>query len=130
MSDLIVRPGGTPDRRHILTVVMEDYFQGSTFNRLISRSRWHRFESRLERNTNTTLDLLDEYGVKATFFALGWVADAVPELIREVVERGHDIASKGYFHRSIREFTREEFREDCARAREALERASGRQIDG
>ncbi len=130
MNDLIVRPEGTPDHRHILTVVMEDYFQGSTFNRLISRSRWHRFESRLERNTNTTLDLLDEYGVKATFFALGWVANAVPELIREVVERGHDIASKGYFHRSIREFTREEFREDCARAREALERASGRQVDG
>ncbi len=130
MSELFVSPEGTPDHRHILTVVMEDYFQGATFNRLISRSRWHRFESRLERNTITTLDLLDEYGVKATFFALGWVADAVPELIREVVARGHEVASKGYFHRSIREFTRDEFREDCARAREALERASGRTVDG
>ncbi len=118
------------DNRHILTVVVEDYFQGVTFNRLISRARWHRFESRLVRNTTTTLDLLDEYNVKATFFALGWVADAVPELIREVVSRGHEIASKGYFHRSIREFSREEFREDSARAREALERASGLSVDG
>lgn len=130
MSDIVVPLEGSLDRRHILTVAIEDYFQGATFNRLIPRSRWHRFESRLERNTTTTLDLLDEYDVKATFFALGWVADAVPELIREVIARGHDVASKGYFHRSIREFTREEFREDCARAREALERASGRQIDG
>ncbi len=118
------------DHRHILTVAIEDYYQGATFNRLIPRARWHRFESRLARNTATTLDLLDEYKLKATFFALGWVADAVPELIREVVARGHDIASKGYFHRSIREFSRDEFRDDTVRAREALERASGRQIDG
>ena len=130
MSDSKLPPDATPDHRHILTVVIEDYFQGVTFNRLISRARWHRFESRLVRNTTTTLDLLDEYNVKATFFALGWVADAVPELIREVVARGHEIASKGYFHRSIREFSREEFREDSARAREALERASGRSVDG
>ncbi|HEV7704593.1 MAG TPA: DUF3473 domain-containing protein, partial [Gemmatimonadaceae bacterium] len=118
------------DHRHILTVAIEDYYQGATFNRLIPRARWHRFESRLARNTATTLDLLDEYKLKATFFALGWVADAVPELIREVVARGHDIGSKGYFHRSIREFSRDEFRDDTVRAREALERASGRQIDG
>jgi polysaccharide deacetylase family protein (PEP-CTERM system associated) len=118
------------DHRHILTVAIEDYYQGATFNRLIPRARWHRFESRLVRNTQTTLDLLDEFNVRATFFALGWVADAVPELIREVVARGHDIASKGYFHRAIREFSRDEFRDDCARAREALERASGRSIDG
>ena len=130
MSRLHLTPEASTDHRHILTVVMEDYFQGATFNRLISRGRWHRFESRLERNTTTTLDLLDEYKVRATFFALGWVADAVPELIREVVARGHDIASKGYFHRSIREFSRDEFREDCARAREALERASGQSVDG
>ena len=130
MSESKLPPDATPDHRHIATVVIEDYFQGVTFNRLISRARWHRFESRLERNTTTTLDLLDEYKVKATFFALGWVADAVPELIREVVSRGHEVASKGYFHRSIREFSREEFREDSARAREALERASGRSVDG
>jgi len=130
MSESRSAPAQDLDTRHILTVVIEDYFQGVTFNRLISRARWHRFESRLVRNTTTTLDLLDEYKVKATFFALGWVADAVPELIREVVSRGHEVASKGYFHRSIREFSREEFREDSARARESLERASGRSVDG
>ena len=130
MSESLLPPREGDDHRHILTVAIEDYYQGATFNRLIPRARWHRFESRLVRNTQTTLDLLDEYNVRATFFALGWVADAVPELIREVVARGHDIASKGYFHRAIREFSRDEFRDDCARAREALERASGRSIDG
>ena len=130
MSGSVSRNQRDTDHRHILTVVIEDYFQGATFNRLIPRTRWHRFESRLVRNTATTLDLLDEYNLKATFFALGWVADAVPELIHDVVSRGHEIASKGYFHRHIREFSRDEFRDDCARAREALERASGRSVDG
>jgi polysaccharide deacetylase family protein (PEP-CTERM system associated) len=130
MSHPAIPVSAGDDHRHILTVAIEDYYQGATFNRLIPRARWHRFESRLARNTATTLDLLDEYKLKATFFALGWVADAVPELIREVVARGHDIASKGYFHRSIREFSRDEFRDDTVRAREALERASGRQVDG
>ena len=72
-----------------------------------------------------TLDLLDECGARATFFVLGWVADAAPELVREVVARGHEVASKGYYHRDLRELAREAFRDDAVRAREALERAPG-----
>lgn len=118
------------DRRHIVTVVVEDYFQGATFRRYIPRQYWHRFESRIERNTLRALDLLDAHRTRATFFALGWVADQMPELIRQIAQRGHDIASKGYYHRHIREFSQEEFRDDCARARAALERASGRCVVG
>jgi polysaccharide deacetylase family protein (PEP-CTERM system associated) len=118
------------DRTHVVTIGLEDYYHGATFNRLIPRAHWHRFETRVERSARTTLDLLDEFGVKATFFALGWVADTVPELMREVVERGHDIASKGYYHRHIKEFSREEFREDLIRAQEAIERACGRRVQG
>jgi len=124
----LVQPGS--GKTHVLTIGLEDYYHGATFNRLIPRGHWHRFEPRLERSTQATLALLDEYGIKATFFALGWVADKMPELIREVVARGHDLASKGYYHRHIRDFSRGEFREDLARAREALERAGGRRIVG
>ncbi len=61
---------------------------------------------------------------KATFFVLGSIADEMPELVREVVDRGHEVASKGYIHRSIDHFGPEEFREDLVRSREALERVS------
>lgn len=124
------RTSRASDRTHIVTVGLEDYYHGATFNRLIPRGHWHRFETRVERSARTVLDLLEEYGVRATFFTLGWVADTVPELIREVVERGHDIASKGYFHRHIKEFSREEFRDDLIRAQEAIERACGRRVHG
>ncbi|HEX6107009.1 MAG TPA: DUF3473 domain-containing protein [Gemmatimonadales bacterium] len=117
-------------RRHLLTVVLEDYYHLSPFKGLISRDHWRRFERRVEIGTRRTLDLLDEYRLRATFFVLGWVADVAPELVREVADRGHEIASKGYYHRGIREMTPEAFREDLTRARESLERATGQVVRG
>jgi polysaccharide deacetylase family protein (PEP-CTERM system associated) len=116
--------------RHVLTVALEDYFHVGAFNRLIQRGQWHRFECRLERNTRATLDLLDECGQRATFFVLGWVADQMPELVRAVAERGHEVASKGYYHRNIRQMTPGEFRDDLARSRESIEAAAGRRVLG
>jgi polysaccharide deacetylase family protein (PEP-CTERM system associated) len=120
---------GTP-RNHILTVVLEDYYHLSPFKGLIDRDRWHRFERRLEIGTLRTLAMLDEFGVRATFFVLGWVAETAPELVREVSDRGHEVASKGYDHRSITEMPPSLFWEDIHRSREALERATRRTVLG
>jgi polysaccharide deacetylase family protein (PEP-CTERM system associated) len=119
-----------PNRRHILTIAVEDYFQTSAFRSLISTSHWHRFEPRIERNTKRTLDLLDEYRVKATFFTLGWVADEMPGVVREIAARGHEVASKGYYHRTIQEMSPQEFRADVRRSRAAIEAATGRRVIG
>ena len=118
------------EKRHLLTVLLEDYFHVGAFNRLIQSGQWYRFETRFAQNTRKALDLLDRYNVKATFFVLGWIADQQPELVQEVAARGHEIASRGYYPRSVRQLTPEEFREDLARAREALQRASGQRIVG
>jgi polysaccharide deacetylase family protein (PEP-CTERM system associated) len=120
----------TTSKQHLLTVLLEDYFHVGAFNRLIQRGQWYRFETRFEQNTIKALDLLDKYDIKATFFVLGWIADQSPEIVREVASRGHEIASRGYYHRTIRQMTPTEFREDLQRAREALERASGMKILG
>jgi polysaccharide deacetylase family protein (PEP-CTERM system associated) len=114
---------------HVLTIALEDYFHVTPLQTVVSQDRWYRFEPRLEASTRRTLDLLDECGARATFFVLGWVADAAPELVREVAARGHEVASKGYYHRDLR-LGREAFREDAVRAREALERATGRRVLG
>jgi polysaccharide deacetylase family protein (PEP-CTERM system associated) len=115
---------------HVLTVALEDYYHVGAFNRLIQRGQWYRFERRIEHATERTLDLLDEYGAKATFFVLGWVADTLPELVKLVTQRGHEIASKGYYHRNVRQLTPGEFRDDLARSREAIERAAGQRVRG
>lgn len=119
-----------PDGVDLLTVVLEDYFQVAPLKSVIRTAQWYRFESRVEANTLKTLDLLDELGARATFFVVGWIADEVPELIREVVRRGHEVASKGYYHRCIRQLTPDEFRDDLLRSREALEKASGSPVLG
>ena len=120
----------TPAKRHLLTIAVEDYYQVIAFRKLVDTSQWYRFERRVERNTRKALDLLDEFGVKATFFTLGWVADEMPEIVREIAARGHEVASKGYFHRTIQEMTPAEFREDLQRSREAIERATGTRVIG
>lgn len=117
-------------KRHLLTVALEDYYHVASLRGIIDRVQWSRFERRLEIGTERTLALLDECGIRATFFVLGCVADMVPELVRRVAEQGHEIASKGYYPRSIRQVGPKEFRDDLDQAREALERASGQDVIG
>lgn len=119
------------DRQMLVTIGMEDYFHVNAFAGIFPSKHWSRFESRIEQNTRNTLDLLDQHGVHATFFVMGWVADQVPELVREVADRGHEVANQGYWHRTIRDMSSPNaFREDLLRSREALERAIGRRVVG
>lgn len=117
-------------KSHLLTVALEDYYHVSALNRVIASAKWSRFENRLEIGTERTLALLDEFNIRATFFVLGWVADIAPELVRKVASRGHEIASKGYYHRGMWELSPGEFRDDLVRAQEALERAAQQKIVG
>ena len=79
---------------HIVTIAIEDYY--NNFKGVIDRAHWSRFETRVEASTLRTLDLLDEFGIRATFFGVGWIASRIPEVFREVARRGHEVASKGY----------------------------------
>jgi len=113
---------------HIVTVAIEDYY--NNFKGVIDRAHWSRFETRVEASTLRTLDLLDEFGIRATFFGVGWIANRIPDVFREVARRGHEVASKGYTQRAIAEMSPEEFRDDLAKAREALEAACGQRVVG
>jgi len=42
------------------------------------------------------LDILDQFGVKTTFFPVGRWAERYPELLREISERGHELGNHGY----------------------------------
>jgi polysaccharide deacetylase family protein (PEP-CTERM system associated) len=114
-------------KAHLLSVMLEDYFHVAAFDHLIQREQWYRFETRSEKNTLRTLDMLDRFDIKATFFVIGWIAERQPELIKEVVRRGHEVASRGlYRHRRERPMTPAEFRDDVRRTRETLEQVCGK----
>jgi polysaccharide deacetylase family protein (PEP-CTERM system associated) len=115
---------------HIATVQLQDYYQHKVFESLVSKRHWSRFESRLRSNVNDTLELLRRYDVDATFFALGWIGEKYPDLIRTIAGEGHEIASAGFWGVDRAEVSQTEFREDMKRGKEVLEDASGREICG
>jgi peptidoglycan/xylan/chitin deacetylase (PgdA/CDA1 family) len=49
--------------------------------------------------TRAVLDLLDRYQARATFFLVGERALAQPELVQEILRRGHDLGNHSHSHR-------------------------------
>jgi polysaccharide deacetylase family protein (PEP-CTERM system associated) len=119
-----------PDRRHVFTVDLEEYFQVSLFEGVTSRAEWDSLPSRVERNADRLLELLDRHDTFATFFALGWIADRHPNLIRTIASAGHEIASHGWWHRRVRELGREEFRAELRDSKAILEDLTGGRVLG
>ncbi len=52
----------------------------------------------MEHGLPRILDLLEKEGVKATFFVTGCIAEKYPELIRRIVDLGHELGAHGYRH--------------------------------
>lgn len=48
--------------------------------------------------TPQVLDILDRYHARATFFCIGTLAQAYPELCREIVQRGHSVENHSQHH--------------------------------
>jgi polysaccharide deacetylase family protein (PEP-CTERM system associated) len=113
-----------------MTVDVEDYFHVSAFDGILPRARWDSMESRVVRNTERLLGILDDAAVTGTFFVLGWVAERYPALVRAIADAGHEVASHGYAHRLVYDLTRSMFREDLRRSKAVLESACGRRVEG
>jgi len=113
-----------------LTIDVEDYYHVSALAAAIPRARWPEMERRVVTNTRHLLDLLDTHGVRATFFCLGAVAEEQPALIREIHDRGHEVACHGYAHELVYRQTPATFRGEVVRAKGCLEEIIGAPVLG
>jgi polysaccharide deacetylase family protein (PEP-CTERM system associated) len=113
-----------------MSVDVEDYFQVSAFESHIDRTDWDALPCRVEGNTDRILQLFADHDVKATFFTLGWVAERYPQLIRRMIEGGHEVASHGYSHVRVTNQSPEAFRADVVRTKALLEDVSGQEVQG
>ncbi|GGW62580.1 XrtA system polysaccharide deacetylase [Alishewanella tabrizica] len=113
-----------------LTVDIEDYFHVAAFENNISASNWDAMPIRVDNNTSRLLDMFDKHGAKATFFILGWVAERYPQLIKEIHNRGHEVASHGFNHVKATKQTRIEFAKDVRDTKALLEDLTGAPIIG
>ncbi len=108
---------------HAMTVDVEDWFHVLEAKEAPQPAQWAQQESRVAANTLRLLDLFDRFGVRATFFCLGWVAEAVPDLVAEIARRGHEIGSHGHLHQLIGDLGRDGFARDLDQSLQALAKA-------
>ena len=113
-----------------LTIDVEDYFQVSAFAPHIARSEWNTRECRVERNIHCVLQMLADHNTKATFFTLGWIAERYPQLVRDIVAQGHELASHGYGHERASDQSEDAFFADVQLAKVILEDLSGADVRG
>lgn len=119
----------------LLTVDVEDWFQVENFKPYISFESWDRREQRVGENTRRILRILDSVEVasgppKVTFFMLGWLAERLPALVREIADQGHEIASHGYDHELCTAQSPAALESDLIRSRKLLEDLTGTPVIG
>lgn len=78
------------------------------------------FDDGPDAMTPRYLDLLDELGIPATFFVIGQSAEEHPDLVREYLRRGHQVASHGYDHARFRMLSTRDLLYQCRRTEAAL----------
>jgi len=71
------------------------------------------------------LKIFEDNHVSSTFFVLGEVAEAFPEIIEEIHDLGHEIASHGYMHRNFTKIPFDELEKMEKRNRSLLEKITG-----
>lgn len=90
----------------------------------------HRYRPRVAAMTDLYLDFLRRHEATGTFFVVGEVARAQPELIRRIAGEGHEIACHSDRHIAIDRQDPCGFREDVTRNLEALAAAGATNIRG
>jgi polysaccharide deacetylase family protein (PEP-CTERM system associated) len=107
---------------HAITVDVEDWYHvcGVGDQAVVSRDTW-----RVVNNVVKVLDLFEQYHCKATFFVLGSVAEALPELAPMIAAMGHEIASHGWSHKLVTELSPDAFKNELAYTADLLERQTG-----
>jgi polysaccharide deacetylase family protein (PEP-CTERM system associated) len=116
----------------LLTIDVEDWFQVENLRQCSPVTTWDQKELRVEKNTHAILDLFDSVNanVKATFFVLGWIAERLPLLVKEITNRGHEVASHGYGHSLCSSLSTDEFKSDILTSKTLLEDITGQLIKG
>lgn len=75
--------------------------------------------------TPKLLAILRAEGIKATFYVIGRNVDAYPQIARQIVEEGHEIANHSYNHPALTKLSPGRLDQEIRSTNEAIERATG-----
>lgn len=78
------------------------------------------------RYTDKILDILKEYGVKATFFTVGENAALYPEQIKRIAAEGHEIGNHTYTHADLKRIDRKTLMRELGETERIIEELTGK----
>ncbi len=76
--------------------------------------------------TEKVLDILEKYGVKATFFVIGVNAERHPDKVKLISSLGHEIGNHTYSHPHLKKVTAHELEAEIQRASEVICKLTGK----
>jgi polysaccharide deacetylase family protein (PEP-CTERM system associated) len=116
-----------PTLPHFLSIDLEDWHTSAFLRNHLPKGKP---VSQIEESTMPILSLLKETKTFATFFVLGSIAQEHPNLIKQIVEDGHEIASHGFSHTPLWQLTPASFKSELELTNKLLEEISGRKVKG
>lgn len=81
-------------------------------------------------STERVLTLLDRHDVTATFFIVGELAAAYPDLVARIADEGHELGTHGHTHTPLFDLDRATFASELDRSIDAIESAADVTVDG
>lgn len=114
--------------KNVLTFDIEDWYHANY--KEVDSSKWAAYEERVQEPTRKILRLLKGTQNSATFFVLGYVAERFPDLILEIADEGHEVASHGYNHKLVYQQTKEEFNKDVRKSKHIIEDITKNKVIG
>lgn len=79
--------------------------------------------------TLTLLDILDEYKVKCTFFCVEFWVSKFPDMVKEIVKRGHEIGTHSKTHPKMSTLSQEKIKEELQSSISAIENLTAKKVE-
>lgn len=76
-------------------------------------------------NTEELLNILDRYEARTTFFLVGFWAEKYPELVAEIVARGHEIGNHSATHPHMSQLSAAQIREELRKTSDLVKSITG-----
>jgi len=114
----------------LLSVDVEEWYHNCWVPEFVRPDRRPRLPEELDHLLPSLLDRFDRLGARATFFVLGEVVRRLPQRVRELAARGHEVASHGELHLRVDELSVDEFRRALGDAKARLEDVLGTPVAG
>jgi polysaccharide deacetylase family protein (PEP-CTERM system associated) len=112
----------------LLTIDVEEYFHVFFGEASKFPTEWDSLPAEFPKMLESLHEMIKLSNGKCVLFIVGWLAERYPELIKELSDKGVEIASHGYLHHPVYDMSEELFSEDLAKSKRVIEKAINKNI--